>query len=810
VSLTKSASSLTPNVGSNDTFTLTASNAGASASGQVVVTDVLAAGLAYASSTTATGTIVDSGNTVTWTIANLTATGAGSSATAQIVVTVDANSTVTNTATFTQTTPNATGGTTGSSNTVTLDPSYAVVSLTKSASTTTPYVASNDTFTLTASNAGPSASGRVVVTDVLAAGLAYVSSTTGTGTIVDSGNTITWTIANLTATGAGSSATAQIVVTVNATSTVTNTATFAQTTPDATGGTTGSSNTVLLTPYPAVVSLTKSASSLTPEVGSDDTFTLSVSNAGPAASGRIVVTDVLAAGLAYVSSTTATGTIGDSGQTVTWTISNLTPTGAGSSATAQIVVTVNTSSSVSNTATFTQAVPNATGGRTGSSNTVTLTPIFAVVSLTKTASSLMPNVGSDDTFTLTASSSGPDAPGRVVVTDVLAAGLAYVSSTTGTGTIVDSGQTVTWTIADLTATGVGSNAVAQIVVTVRATSMVTNTATFTQTIPNATGGTTGRSNSVTLNPSYAVVTLTKSVSSLTPNIGSNDTFTVTASNSGPSASGQVVVTDVLAAGLTYVSSSTAMGTIGHVGQTVTWTIPNLASGSSATAQIVVTVTATSTVTNTAAFAQTAPNATGGTTGRSNTVTLSPVAVANVSINKTAQDATPRNGTDDDYYIVLTNDGPNAAQDVVVVDALPAGLEFVSASADQGAVSEIVVGGVPTIRWVVGTLADGATVTLVVVTRVVAHSGSIVNTGIETQTTKDPSGQRKSSTVSVVVTPQTPPVVVPPAHTGKPWAGWPYWLLVMMFALSGASVFESGRRRRLAVALATDSRSSMDR
>jgi uncharacterized repeat protein (TIGR01451 family) len=270
----------------------------------------------------------------------------------------------------------------------------------------------------------------------------------------------------------------------------------------------------------------------------------------------------------------------------------------------------------------------------------------------------------------------------------------------------------------------------------------------------------------------------------------------------------VVVTDVLAAGLSYVSSSSGAGLITDSGQTVTWTIGHIGSGSSATAQIVVTVNATSTVTNTATFTQTAPDATGGMTGRSNTVTLTPVALANVIITKTVQDATPRAGTDDTYYIVLTNEGPDAAQNVRVLDALPAGLEYVSATADRGVASERVVAGVSTISWVVGTLADGSTVRLVIVTRVVARSGSIVNTATETQTTKGPPGQRKSSTVSAVVTPQSPPVVVPPNHTGQPWAGWPYWLLVLTFALAGASLFDSGRRRRMAIAV--NNRSPVDR
>jgi hypothetical protein len=133
--------------------------------------------------------------------------------------------------------------------------------------------------------------------------------------------------------------------------------------------------------------------------------------------------------------------------------------------------------------------------------------------------------------------------------------------------------------------------------------------------------------------------------------------------------------------------------------------------------------------------------------------------------------------------------------VVVTDPLPAGLRFVSVAANRGIVSEKVINGVVTITWNVGALRVGTEVEMVIVTLVTASSGSIVNTAVETQTTRDPSGQSKSSTASAVVTEKVPPVVVPPSNTGEPWAGWPYWLLVILLGLIGAALFEAGRRRR---------------
>jgi uncharacterized repeat protein (TIGR01451 family) len=253
---------------------------------------------------------------------------------------------------------------------------------------------------------------------------------------------------------------------------------------------------VVITPDIAQVSVSKGALTTGPTVGSSDSFSLTASNAGPADSGQVVVTDVVPAGLTYASSSSATGTIGNggSGQTVTWTIPDL---GSTSTATAQIVVTVASASPSTNTATFSQTTPTILGTTTGSSNSVTVTPVYAVVSVTKAATTpYVTTSGAQSTFTLTAANAGPNDAGKVVVTDVIPAGLVIVHASTATGTIGLAGQTVTWTITDLSATGPGSSASAQIVVNVVTTATANNTATFSQTTPNATGVTTGNSNTV--------------------------------------------------------------------------------------------------------------------------------------------------------------------------------------------------------------------------------------------------------------------------------------------------------------------------
>ena len=75
---------------------------------------------------------------------------------------------------------------------------------------------------------------------------------------------------------------------------------------------------------------------------------------------------------------------------------------------------------------------------------------------------------------------------------------------------------------------------------------------------------------------------------------------------------------------------------------------------------------------------------------------------------------------------MINDGLDRATDVRVLDFLPAGLTFVSATASQGSYSTTAVGVIPAGTWRVGTLNTGATATLVLNVSVTGAT-PIVNT-----------------------------------------------------------------------------------
>ena len=100
------------------------------------------------------------------------------------------------------------------------------------------------------------------------------------------------------------------------------------------------------------------------------------------------------------------------------------------------------------------------------------------------------------------------------------------------------------------------------------------------------------------------IAITKSVNNSNPAVGTNVTFTITAQNLGADPATSVVVTDLLPAGLTFVSASPSQGT--YTAGTGVWNLGALAFGATATLQVTATVTGSTAVTNTATSTATTP------------------------------------------------------------------------------------------------------------------------------------------------------------------------------------------------------------
>ncbi|MEN4029820.1 MAG: DUF11 domain-containing protein [Methanobacterium sp.] len=452
-----------------------------------------------------------------------------------------------------------------------LDVDTSDLSITKTVNNPNPNYLQNVTFTLTARNHGPDNATGVTVTDLLPAGLRFISadgnynSTTGI-----------WTIGNL---ATNATAVLNIIAQVIASNTqLTNTATINGTNYDQ-NTTNNQANTTVTVNAASDLGISKTVNNPNPNYLDNVTFTLTARNHGPDNATGVTVTDLLPAGLRFIS---ADGNYNST--TGIWTIGNLA---TNATAVLNIIAQVIASNTqLTNTATIngTNYDQNTTNNQ---ANTTVTVNAASDLGISKTVNNPNPNYLDNVTFTLTARNHGPDNATGVTVTDLLPAGLRFISadgnynSTTGI-----------WTIGNLATNATAVlNIIAQVIAS---NTQLTNTATINGT--NYDQNTTNNQANTTVTVNAASdLGISKTVNNPNPNYLDNVTFTLTARNHGPDNATGVTVTDLLPAGLRFISAD------GNYNSTTgIWTIGNLATNATAVLNIIAQVIASNTqLTNTA-------------------------------------------------------------------------------------------------------------------------------------------------------------------------------------------------------------------
>jgi uncharacterized repeat protein (TIGR01451 family) len=175
-----------------------------------------------------------------------------------------------------------------------------------------------------------------------------------------------------------------------------------------------------------------------------------------------------------------------------------------------------------------------------------------------------------------------------------------------------------------------------------------------------------------------------------------------------------------------------------------------------------------------------------------------------------KDATPQiqlvNGQAEITYTVLVrNDGPNQAHDVVVTDAAPGGVTFVAVTQPLSG-SCIVTSAL--LDCSLGTLGPGVERSIVLTARV-TQAGTYVNSATATGDGKDTNGANNTDTASTLVTaPATPPTAAPtpkpkPAAKPKPKPA-PQAPMCRVLEVTPGMVKANGNRQ-LVIAKVTQSR-----
>lgn len=350
----------------------------------------------------------------------------------------------------------------------------------------------------------------------------------------------------------------------------------------------------------------------------------------------------------------------------------------------------------------------------------------ADLAVTKVASPRPALPGTNVTYTLTATNSGPSTAINARVSDPLPAELTFVSASTG---CTAASGTVTCVAGDL-APGASRTFTITAAISPDATGTLVNTATGTTDTPDPDPRNNVPREETPLDPTADLEIVKRALSDrLVP--GRQLTYELTVTSFGPSTARDVRVSDPLPRGLSFVSASDGCT---FASGTVTCTAASLAPNRSITFRVVTRVAASVTdesVTNTATVDSSTRDPDPGNNRDTERVPSGPE--ADLSIDKVPSVDRVAVGGQLFYTLLIRNDGPSDAQNVVVTDTAGAGLTLLSAEGSQGASCSVSSGRV-TCR--LGTLAAGGSAQVLVSARA-DQAGELTNTATVDSTTDDP-------------------------------------------------------------------------
>ena len=349
------------------------------------------------------------------------------------------------------------------------------------------------------------------------------------------------------------------------------------------------------------------------------------------------------------------------------------------------------------------------------------------VRVTKSVDNASPLVGEHVTFTITGANDGPGLATNVVINDLLPMGLGLVSATASLGTYDQT--TGNWAISSLP---LGSPATLTVVATVDTAAVVTNAATLASLRQPDTNPANNAA-SVTLNPIVPTTDIAVSlfVDSPSVRVGQSVIFTISATNNGPQPATGITIRDSLPSRLQFISTDGAYNDADGI-----WTVGSLAVGQTVSVSLTVLPTAVGSFQNTAGLATVSPQ----DVNQSNDV-----ASANLTVTAPLADVqlvkSIASGGEDvlvgdfvTYSLTVTNVGPDTVPDVMVAETHVAGLtiqtqDFSPTNPTQGTIDPI------DLTWSVGTLAPGASATIVVRVEVLT-AGTKVNVATASSATVD--------------------------------------------------------------------------
>jgi uncharacterized repeat protein (TIGR01451 family) len=515
-----------------------------------------------------------------------------------------------------------------------------------------------------------------------------------------------------------------------------------------------------------------------PGPGNVITYTQTVTNNGPFDALNAIFSETIPANTTFQSLTVP----GGSG----WTCTTPSVGGTGSisctnpdeanAASTTFTVSVAVNSGVA-TGTVITDVVNATSGTNdpnlaNNSATVQTTvgsSTTADLSITNTNTPNPVIAGNNITYTVVVTNNGAAAASTVAFSEAIPANTTFVSATpspaTGWSCSVVSG-TLTCSNATLAS---GASATFTVVVTVASGTASGTVITDTANVSSTTTDPNPNNNSATATDVVATagqadlsVTSTETPNPVTD--GNNITYTQAVTNNGPAASGTATFTDTIPTGTSFVSFTVPTGwncgtlpTVGSTGGTITCTIASVAVNTTFNFPLVVKASLGDTpgtaITNTANInipCSSASDPNCANNSAATTVYVASPTQADLAITKTANPDPVDQGTNLEYTLQVTNNGPAAAQGVTVSDPLPSQVTYSSASTTQGTCTY--TSSTTTVSCTLGTVSVGGLVviTINVAANTFSSSTLATNTATVSATTGDPNPNNNTASFTSTI------------------------------------------------------------
>ena len=505
------------------------------------------------------------------------------------------------------------------------------LNITKSVSDKLVTVGHNITFTIAVSNAANTNNAtNVVINEILPRGLTVLDVDASMGSYNQATNV--WSIDQL---DSGASATLTLVVKTSEIGLFNNTVNAKCDQHES--NYTNNNATVEFEVVPTNLTINKTALKKVIYVNDEVTFVINITNAGRGDVTGLVVTDLVPQGFEFVTSS-------DSAYDSETGILNITSLNSGESYAFDITLRAIANGTFTNIANVTCA-ENRTP--VSDSDDVVVIPVVNL-DVVKTVDYDDTAIGDVVVFTITVTNNGPSDATNVIIKDTFPEGLDLIDGTFDyTIPFLASGDSFVFNI----------------------TARTTTKGSFTNYV-NATcaENDTVKSSNATVNVYVTDIKIEKTANVTEGLVNDLVNFTIVVRNHGNNPATKVNITDVLDNSFEFIDAG---GNYNKNGQTIVWNLDKMASEETFTTWILVRVLNNGTFDN-VAYA----NCVEEPTVKNSTATVTAIKPVDLDIVKVADDNDYAIGDEITFTIIITNNGPFNATNVVVTDVLPEGLILV--------------------------------------------------------------------------------------------------------------------------------------